>query len=146
MGRKPANLAPYVYRVAISNNRIDAVDKTHVTFRYTPSGTRTKRRRRVTGREFDRGFLQHTLPSKFQRIRYYGFLNKHSSLKLDRIRMLVWFSLGWNYFLQKRSVPESPSKPPMNCADCGGDLHLVAITDGAGRVLYNHPLPYLDSG
>ena len=29
---------------------------------------------------------------------------------------------------------------------CEGDLHLVAITDGAGRVLYNHPLPYLDSG
>ena len=90
--------------------------------------------------------LQHTLPPKFQRIRYYGFLNKHSSLKLDRVRMLVWFSLGWNYFLQKRSVPEPPPKRPMMCSDCGGELHLVAITDAGGCVLCYHPLPYFDSG
>ena len=93
-----------------------------------------------------REFLQHTLPPKFQRIRYYGFLNKHSSLKLDRVRMLVWFSLGWNYFLQKRSVPEPPPKRPMMCSDCGGELHLVAITDAGGCVLCYHPLPYFDSG
>ena len=30
--------------------------------------------------------------------------------------------------------------------ECGGDLHLVMITDHVGRVLYEHPLPYLDSG
>ena len=29
-------LAPYVYRVAISNNRIDAVDESSVTYRFTP--------------------------------------------------------------------------------------------------------------
>lgn len=38
-------LAPYVYRVAISNNRIESVDDTHVVFRYTPSGTKTPKRR-----------------------------------------------------------------------------------------------------
>lgn len=116
------------------------------SIRFTPSGTRQSKRRTVTGREFVRGFLQHTLPPNLQRIRYYGFLNKHSSLKLDRVRMLVWFYLGWNYLLQKRSLPEQPPKRPMICTDCGGELHLVAITDGVGRVLYGHPLPYLDSG
>jgi hypothetical protein len=138
-------LAPYVHRVAISNNRIDAVDETHVTYRYTPSGTKLTKRRKVTGQEFVRGFLQHTLPSGFHRIRYYGFLNKHSSLSIDYVRMLVWFYLGWNYLLAKRVVPEPPPKRPMQCQECGGDLHLVEITDHIGRVVYSHPLPYLDS-
>jgi hypothetical protein len=139
-------LAPYVYRVAISNNRIEQVDETHVVFRYTPSGTKVPKRRRVTGQEFVRGFLQHTLPAGFHRIRYYGFLNRHSSLSIDRVRMLVWFYLGWCYVLAQRSVPEAPTKRPMRCRECGGDLHLVEITDHFGRVLYSHPLPYLDSG
>ncbi|MEO2015979.1 MAG: transposase, partial [Fuerstiella sp.] len=139
-------LAPYVYRVAISNNRIESMDETHVVYRYTPSGTNLTMRRRVTGQEFVRGFLQHTLPAGFHRIRYYGFLNKHSSLSIDRVRMLVWFYLGWCYVLAKSSVPEPPPKRPMRCTECGGTLHLVEITDHVGRVLYSHPLPYLDSG
>jgi len=137
-------LAPYVYRVAISNNRIESVDETHVKFRYTPSGTKIVKRRRVAGREFVRGFLQHTLPPNLQRIRYYGFLSKHSSLSIDYVRMLVWFYLGWNLVLAKRDVPpEAPSRP-MACTDCGGPLRLVAITDHLGRVIYRVP-PYLDS-
>lgn len=136
-------LAPYVYRVAISNNRIESVDETHVVFRFTPSGTKASKRRRVTGQEFVRGFLQHTLPPGFHRIRYYGWLNKHSSLKLDRVRMLVWFYLGWCYVLAQRSVPEVAVKRPMICSECGGELRLVAITDHCGRVVYR--VPVLDS-
>ena len=139
-------LAPYVHRVAISNNRIESVDETHVEYRYTPSGKKFSKRRRVTGQEFVRGFLQHTLPAGFHRIRYYGFLNRHSSLSIDDVRMLVWFFLGRNCVLAKRSVAELPAKNPMVCTECGGELHLVEITDHRGRVLYSHPLPYLDSG
>ncbi len=100
----------------------------------------------MTGQEFVRGFLQHVLPPKFHRIRYYGFLNKHSSLSIDYVRMLVWFYRGWCYVLARTAVPEVPPKRQMRCRECGGDLHLVMITDHVGRVLYEHPLPYLDSG
>lgn len=55
-------LAPYVYRVAISDSRIESVNETHVAYRCMPSGTKTWKHRRVTGQEFVRGFLQHTLP------------------------------------------------------------------------------------
>ncbi len=104
----------------------------------------------VTGQEFVRGFLQHTLPPNLQRIRYYGFLNRHSSLSIDYVRMLVWFYLGWCCVLQRKTVPEEPVKRPMRCSECGGNLQLVAITDQHGRVVYNRPLPdhsvsYLDS-
>jgi len=48
--------------------------------------------------------------------------------------------------LAKQAAPEPLEKPPMRCVKCGGEMNLVAITDGRGRLLYNHPLPYLDSG
>ena len=139
-------LAPYVYRVAISNNRIDAVDESSVTYRFTPSGSTESVTRRVSGQEFVRGFLQHTLPGKFQRLRYYGFASQNSKLSMGWVRMLVWFYLGWCYVLAKQMVPEPIEKPPVRCSECGGEMQLTAITDGSGRVLYNHPLPYLDSG
>lgn len=139
-------LAPYVYRVAISNNRIESMNETHVTYRYTPSGKKFSKRRKVSGQEFVRGFLQHVLPPNFHRIRYYGFLHSHSSLSIDYVRMLACFYLGMCYILAKRAVAEEPPKRPMVCRECGGDLHLVMITDHVGRVLYEHPLPYLDSG
>ena len=93
-----------------------------------------------------RGFLQHTLPRNFQRLRYDGFASQNSKLSMDWIRMLVWFYLGWCYVLAKQVAPEPIEKPPLRCAQCGGEMQLVAITDGSGSVLYNHPLPYLDSG
>lgn len=133
-------LAPYVYRVAISNRRIENVSPTHVTYRYTPSGTITVKRRTVTGQEFVRGFLQHTLPPNFQRIRYYGFLSPNSRLKLDRIRMLVWFYLGWCYVLAKQNRIKPPEKRSPICDDCGGELILTSITDQHGRTVYYAPV------
>ena len=116
-----------------------------------PSSALGKSNRRLTdgSDEYSRVKLPNVVVNStagFQRIRYYGFLNKHSSLSIDRVRMLVWFYLGWCYVLAKYSVPEPPPKRPMRCTECGGTLHLVEITDHVGRVLYSHPLPYLDSG
>ena len=83
--------------------------------------------------------LQHALPPNQHRIRYYGFLNRYSSLSLNYVRMLVCFYLGWCYMLAKQPVAEEPPKRPMCCTECGGELHLVMITDHVGRVLYAHP-------
>jgi len=139
-------LATYVYRVAISNNRIVAVDESGVRYRFTPTGSHEPLTRWVSGEEFLRGFLQHTLPPRFQKLRYYGFASQNCKLSITWIRMLVWFYLGWCYVLAKQAVPEPASKRPVRCAECGSEMQLVAITDGSGALLYNHPLPYLDSG
>jgi hypothetical protein len=139
-------LAPYVYRVAISNNCIVDVNESSVKYRFTPTGSHQSRTRRVTGVEFVRGFLQHTLPRNFQRLRYYGFASRNCKLTIGWVRMLVWFYLGWCYLLAKRTAAEPPVKPPVRCPRCGDQMQLVAITNGSGAVLYNHPLPYLDSG
>ena len=138
-------LAPYVYRVAISNNRILAVDESSVTYRFTPTDSTEPVTRQVPGEEFVRGFLQHTLPGGFQKLRYYGFASQNTKLSMAWVRMLVWFYLGWCYRLARQAAPELQQQP-LRCAECGGELQLVAVTDGSGALLYNHPLPYLDSG
>ena len=71
-------LAPYVFRVAISDNRIlDCTDQS-VTYKYTPSKSKTTKTRTVEGIKFVRGFLQHTLPKGFLKVRYDGWMASNS--------------------------------------------------------------------
>ena len=69
-------LGRYTHRVAISNNRILSVTETAVTF--SARGKKPgdpKREITISHEEFIRRFLMHVLPTGFQKIRYYGFLN-----------------------------------------------------------------------
>src|SRR6266545_3543253 len=56
-------LAPYIFRVAISNNRIRSLEHGTVTFAYKESATDQLKRCTVTAEEFIRRFLQHMLPN-----------------------------------------------------------------------------------
>ena len=70
-------LSRYVFRTAISNARILAMDNTHVTFRWKDHSSDTWQTERIPGVQFLRRFLQHVLPRGFHRCRYYGLW--HSS-------------------------------------------------------------------
>jgi len=85
-------LSRYVFRTAISNARILAVDETHVTFRYKDRTADTWRTMRLSGVEFLRRFLAHVLPRGFHKIRYYGLW--HSSQRSQSHR--AWFLLILN--------------------------------------------------
>src|SRR5689334_4648451 len=72
-----AYLSRYTHRVAISNHRLIALDKTGVTFRYKDyrrDGADRQRTMTLSPDEFIRRFLLHVLPKGFHRIRHYGFL------------------------------------------------------------------------
>ena len=56
-------LAPYVFRVAISNSRIIKVENRRVFFKYRKKGSRRMRVASLDVMEFMRRFLQHVLPS-----------------------------------------------------------------------------------
>ena len=79
-------LGRYIHKIAISNNRILQLTKDKVTF--SARGIKLgdpKRLITLTYTEFIRRYLMHVLPSGFQKIRYYGFLNnrmKYSNLKV----------------------------------------------------------------
>lgn len=79
-------LGRYTHKIAISNSRLLSVTDTHVSFSARAKNPGGPRRVIVlTHEEFIRRFLMHVLPSGFQKIRYYGFLNnrmKSKNLKL----------------------------------------------------------------
>lgn len=139
-------LAPYVHRVAISDKRIVGCDEAAVTFRYTPTGKKRSVTRSVRGDEFVRGFVQHTLPTGFQKVRYYGWMSPNSRIDLDEVRWLLWLFLGFVFWLGSRSsVAPSTSSGP-RCNRCGGVMRATLVIDHFGRVLYEHSLAYLDTG
>ena len=67
-------LAPYIFRVGITNNIIKLKDG-KVTFRYRDSSTDQYETKTLEAQEFIRRFLQHVLPHRFRKVRYYGFLS-----------------------------------------------------------------------
>jgi hypothetical protein len=72
-----AYLSRYTHRVAISNRRLIAFDKSGVTFRYKDYRRPGAERQQVMTLgtdEFIRRFLLHVLPRGFHRIRHYGLL------------------------------------------------------------------------
>ena len=69
-------LGQYTHRVAISNARIQNIDKENVSFFYKDYRDNVKRKlTTLTGVEFLRRFSMHILPKGFVKIRYYGMLS-----------------------------------------------------------------------
>lgn len=79
-------LAPYIFRVALSNNRLVRLADDQVTFRYRTSDTGQTRLCTLPAQEFIRRFLQHVLPKGFVKVRYYGFLAPGQRSQLAALR------------------------------------------------------------
>ena len=81
----------YTHRVAISNNRLVAIEDGHVRFGWKDYRAESRPKTiTLAATEFIRRFLLHVLPRGFQRIRYYGLLgNRHRAEKLARCRRLL---------------------------------------------------------
>lgn len=79
-------LGRYTHKIAISNHRILSATGDTVTF--SARGKKPNDPKRIItlrNEEFIRRYLMHVLPSGFQKVRYYGFLNnrrKNKNLKL----------------------------------------------------------------
>ena len=82
-------LARYAFRVALTNCRLLAMDEQTVTFRYTDRETGRPERCTVTGHEFIRRFLQHVLPARFHKLRYFGLWHASKRALLNRARLLL---------------------------------------------------------
>lgn len=120
-------LAPYVFRVAISDRRIVSCADGQVTFLYRKSGTRHWRKMTLDAMEFVRRFLQHVLPTGFMKVRHYGFLSPNNKEPLEAIRWLVVLHYDL-VFLLLAVVKEKPPPPVVRCAQCGTAMQLVAFT------------------
>jgi len=123
-------LARYTYRVAISNDRLEALVDGQITFRYKAYAHGHRwRRMTLTAEEFLRRFLQHVLPRGFVRIRSFGFLaHRVRDEQLALCRKLLQAPAP-------AALPSSgetpglavPGEDPHRCPRCGqGILELVS--------------------
>jgi hypothetical protein len=118
-------LAPYVYRVAISDRRIVSFDDGQVTFSYRRSGSNRWRKMTLEAPEFIRRFLQHVLPSGFQKVRHHGFLSPNSRFSLDWVRWLISLCFGLIHLLWGKLPPKLAKAPQIRCPECGGPMHVL---------------------
>jgi len=117
-------LAPYIFRVAISNHRILKLEDGQVTFEYKESASDQIRTCTLTAEEFMRRFLQHVLPERFVKVRYYGLLSPSHRHWLDLARE----TLGASEVGTRTKSKDSDVKEPIatrRCPQCGSVLRLV---------------------
>src|SRR5207245_3930235 len=110
-------LPPYVLRVAISNNRLRKLKNGQVTFAYKESATDQLRHRTVSAQEFIRRFLQHVLPPRFIKVRYYGLLSPAQRQLLQQARQLLSATTSK---LNRAEVKTTEPLPPLRCPHCDG--------------------------
>jgi hypothetical protein len=79
-------LAPYIFRVALSNNRLLKLENDRVTFRYRDTETGAEKRCSLGAHEVIHRFLQHVLPKHFVKVRYYGFFAPTRRTRLNTLR------------------------------------------------------------
>jgi hypothetical protein len=125
-------LAPYIFRVAITNNRIRKLEDGEVTFQYKESGTGELKSSTIKAEEFIRRFLQHVLPDGFIKVRYYGFMAPGNRHLLRRVRQL----LGVGPSEAKKESPsdfkEQADLP--RCPKCGSIVVLVEMIKPRSRL------------
>jgi hypothetical protein len=114
-------LAPYVFKVAISNSRIIKVEEGKVWFRYKKPHSRRWRTMALDIMEFMRRYLQHVLPTGFMKVRHYGFMNPASSVNTEKVSFLIELVYGFDVELPE--VAQHDDVYP-RCPDCGGQLEV----------------------
>lgn len=125
-------LAPYVFKVAISDQRILKLDGDQVHIRWHKVGSTRPRVLVLHAHEFIRRFLQHVLPKGFMKVRYYGFLAPSSKIGLDQVELAI--HLAHAFELPATPTPQ-PARPAPTCRHCGGVLRFHAHV----RQRWTHP-------
>lgn len=114
-------LAAYVHKTALSAARLLACDDTTVSFTYQQRHSGQTRTLRLSGQEFLRRFLQHVLPTGFQRVRHFGWLSPAAKVRWERIHALLDYK---------------PAQPPMaqpatcwapECPRCHKPMRLLGL-------------------
>jgi hypothetical protein len=123
-----AYLSRYTHRVAISNQRLLALDARGVTFRwkdYRAAGKTRYKTMTLAAGEFMRRFLLHVLPSGFHRIRHYGLLanagrREHLAHARDLLQVVPATAKP-----QSSDAALAVAAPTFICPHCGAAMIIV---------------------
>jgi hypothetical protein len=131
-------LAPYIFRVAISNRRIVKVENDQVTFRYKTNSGQTKFCT-LPAEKFIHRFLQHILPKSFVKVRYYGLFSPAHRQRLTALRAQLAAqstdapTLSSDENTPDTSPPSTPSTRSVRCPICGHVMQHQATLPPLGR-------------
>jgi len=115
-------LAQYVFRIAISNNRIISLKNGSVTFKYKESKTKQWKVITLEAEEFIRRFLQHVLPSGFVKVRYFGLFASANRTLLVKTNELLGVKLKAKLEKQNASIQNV-----FKCSGCNKKMTIALI-------------------
>jgi Putative transposase/Transposase zinc-binding domain len=122
-------LAPYIFRIALSNNRIEQVANEMVTFRYTEGKTGVHKRATLGIDSFIGRFLAHVLPKGFVKVRYYGLLAAGKRHLLKEVRSLLALQQAVAPpacgVAQSEPLVVTPEPDAHRCPSCGQLMQLI---------------------
>jgi hypothetical protein len=119
-------LAPYIFRVALSNNRIVKVADEQVTFRYTSGESGQTVYCTLPIQEFLRRFLQHILPKGFVKVRYYGLFRLGMRRSLSRLRSQLRLRHITGETMVAGATRERGTRV-VNCPTCGEPMRVERV-------------------
>jgi len=133
-------LARYAFRIAITKPRIIDMDEATVTFLFKERKKRRWRNCTLSGEEFMRRFLQHVLPRRFHKIRYFGLWHPSKRSLVSRIKISL--SLERKENCNKTLDPDTPAEGPSS-NDRSNRLETGAICPkcNQGRLLLMQTIP-----
>ena len=115
-------LAQYIFRPAISNSRIVKFANEKVSFKYKPTNQNQWKIMKLSALEFIRRYLQHVLPKRFVKVRYYGL---YAVKNKETLKMLKQ-QLEDEKMNQAKQAPEkSTQNKILTCPHCGKPLRWI---------------------
>jgi hypothetical protein len=119
-------LSRYVFKVAIAQSRIVAVDDEVVRFHYRKPHSNRVRTMALPILEFMHRFLQHVLPRGLMKLRYYGFLSPSFSMPIEEVKARIEMANGFAVAASAAEIePLAPA--PLCCPRCAGVLRYVRV-------------------
>jgi predicted Zn-ribbon and HTH transcriptional regulator len=130
-------LAPYVFRVALTNNRLISINDDRVTYRICESTTKKWKSITINALTFIQRFLQHVLPRGFVKVRYYGLFSPR--FKTTRTRVIIMLNRTGNIRRRRTTTTTlireqtETHHTPLRCPHCGGILRYIDKIDPPTR-------------
>lgn len=116
-------LGRYVFRIAISQSRLECLQDNHVVFRYRDNRTQQAQRVRLTLADFLQRFLQHVLPKGLAKVRHYGLDSSASGQRHATAMALLQTDSNAPASPTPEASPQSTVLPEseqfLRCPSCG---------------------------
>ncbi|CAA9377668.1 MAG: hypothetical protein AVDCRST_MAG93-8942, partial [uncultured Chloroflexia bacterium] len=126
-------LVPYIFRVALSNNRVVDVANDPVTFRYRVGDTKQTKTCTLSAEQFIARFLQHVLPKGFVKVRSFGLFRSGSRPLLATVRALLAATPVGCPVARIATAPAAHAQPSLHCPACGAVMEVTHIPRPTSR-------------